>query len=102
MDFSKSLLLRCAQTSAPLDHLRAADDEIRVSRSVFASYTRAHGLHHGGGLFDGAITEALKTTKKSSWQASRAALLHCVRGDCKATWLSRTRRSGHASIIFEA
>jgi hypothetical protein len=40
---------------------------------------RVRGQHHGGGMFDGAIAEALKTTKKSSWQASRAALLHCAR-----------------------
>jgi hypothetical protein len=40
---------------------------------------RARGKHHDGGLFDGAIAEALKTMKKSSWQASRAALLYCAR-----------------------
>ena len=34
---------------------------------------------HGGGLFDGAIAEALKTRKKMTWQASRAALLYSAR-----------------------
>ena len=58
----------------------------QVRDSTAADYVRkvqrlrARGQHHGGGLFDGAIAEALKTTKKSSWQASRAALLHRTRG----------------------
>lgn len=43
---------------------------------------RCHGS--GGRLFDGAIAEALKTTQKSSWQAYRAALLHCARGGLKS------------------
>lgn len=56
-----------------------------VSDSTAADYLRkvrrlrARSSGHGGGLFDGAIIEALKTTKKSSWQACRAALLHCAR-----------------------
>jgi hypothetical protein len=63
----------------------AATPKSEVSESTAADYLRkvrrlrARGRHHGGGLFDGAISEALKTTKKSSWQASRAALLHCAR-----------------------
>jgi hypothetical protein len=40
---------------------------------------RARSQGHGGGPFDGAIAEALKTAKKSSWQACRAALLYCAR-----------------------
>jgi integrase len=40
---------------------------------------RARSSGHGGGLFDGAIAEALKTAKKSTWQACRAALLSCAR-----------------------
>lgn len=39
--------------------------------------TRRHD--HGGGLFDGEIAEALKTAKKSNWQACRAALLYFAR-----------------------
>lgn len=40
---------------------------------------RARTNGHGVGLFDGAIAEALKTAKKSSWQACRAALLYYAR-----------------------
>ena len=36
--------------------------------------------HHGGGVFDGTIAEALKATKKLSWQGSRATLLHSENG----------------------
>ena len=56
-----------------------------VSDSTAADYLRkvrrlrARSSGHGGGLFDGAIAEALKTAKKSSWQACRAALLYCAR-----------------------
>jgi integrase len=50
----------------------AADYRRKVQR------LRSHGHGHGG-LLDGAIAEALKTVKKSSWQASRAALLYCAR-----------------------
>lgn len=35
-------------------------------------------------MFDGAIAEALKTTKKSSWHASRAALRHSARNGLEA------------------
>ncbi|MDB4873340.1 MAG: integrase [Gemmatimonadales bacterium] len=63
----------------------AATPKNEVSDSTAADYLRkvrrlrARSQHHGGEMFDGAIAEALKTTKKSSWQASRAALLHCAR-----------------------
>jgi hypothetical protein len=58
-----------------------ATPKSQVRDSTAADYLRkvqrlrTRGQHHGGGLFDGAIAEELKTTKKSSWRASRAALL---------------------------
>ena len=62
----------------------AATPARQVRDSTAADYLakvkrlRGRGKDHGGGLFDGAIAEALKTTKKTSWQASRAALLHAA------------------------
>lgn len=67
-----------------------ATPKSQVRDSTAADYLRkvqrlrARGEQHGGGLFDGAIIEALKTTKKSSWQASRAALLHSARNGLEA------------------
>jgi integrase len=52
---------------------------------------RERGQHHGGGMFDGAIAEALKTTKKSSWQASRAALRHSARNGLEAYLVEQDR-----------
>lgn len=68
----------------------AATPKSEVSESTAADYLRkvrrlrARGQNHGGGMFDGAIAEALKTTKKTSWHASRAALRHSARNGLEA------------------
>lgn len=68
----------------------AATPKSTVSESTAADYLRKvrrlreRGKHHGGGMFDGAIAEALKTTKKASWHASRAALRHSARNGLEA------------------
>lgn len=67
---------RAMLKTAPKGHVRdsTAADYLRKVRRL-----RARSQGHGGGPYDGAIAEALKTAKKSSWQACRAALLYCAR-----------------------
>jgi hypothetical protein len=67
---------RAMLATVPKGHVHdsTAADYLRKVRRLNAGSSR-----HGGGLFDGAIAEALKTAKKSTWQACRAALLSCAR-----------------------
>jgi hypothetical protein len=61
---------------------------------------RARSSGHGGGLLDGAIAEALKTAKKSSWQACRAALLYCARRTLEDS-LAEQNKAQHACKAIE-
>jgi hypothetical protein len=51
----------------------------RVGLPARRQRLRTRGRKHGGGLFDDAIADELKTTKRLSWQACRAAAVLLTR-----------------------